>query len=232
MRQHHAGKRYCTCVDDNPYNYSHGTGVTGVAASSGIPSPALSRCGPTQSWSRFRSIWITIMPPNLSDAVNYIYQRAAEMGNPKINTSVERIRGFTRWHRSDITGDRRHDLGPIRPRTGCRRRKCRQCIVPSRLWCCSRCSSPGLRNWVMESWLYFQLWPTALIWQYAVPDHGRWSCCWTNIGTPYYNAERLRLVCHLSSPTDFTAHSGGGNAKTIFSISMENTWSNLPSHPT
>lgn len=79
----------CPSTDDNELNYSHGSGVTGVAASSGLAANQYRGVAPNADIICVSLNFQENFETNLTDAIAYIYQRAAEMGKPcVINTSL------------------------------------------------------------------------------------------------------------------------------------------------
>lgn len=78
----------CPSVDDDPLHYSHGSGVTGVAASSGMASNHYRGVAPNADLILVSMDFENDYETNATDAIAYIYAKAAEMGKPcVINTS-------------------------------------------------------------------------------------------------------------------------------------------------
>lgn len=79
----------CASTDNDEQNYSHGSGVTGVAASSGMAANAYRGVAPNADLILVSLNFSENFYTNLTDAVAYIYARAAELGKPcVINTSL------------------------------------------------------------------------------------------------------------------------------------------------
>lgn len=79
----------CPSTDDDEQNYSHGSGVTGVAASSGLAANAYRGVAPNADLILVSLNFDDNFYTNLTDAVAFIYEKAAEMGKPcVINTSL------------------------------------------------------------------------------------------------------------------------------------------------
>lgn len=79
----------CPSTDDDEQNYSHGSGVTGVAASSGLAANAYRGVAPNADLILVSLNFDDNFYTNLTDAIAFIYEKAAEMGKPcVINTSL------------------------------------------------------------------------------------------------------------------------------------------------
>lgn len=79
----------CPSSDDDPLHYSHGSGVTGVAASSGLAANGYRGVAPNADLILVSLNFDNNFYTNLTDAVAFIYEKAAEMGKPcVINTSL------------------------------------------------------------------------------------------------------------------------------------------------
>lgn len=92
----------CPSMDLIEYNYSHGSGVTGVAASSGLAANNYRGVAPNAQLILVALNFDNNYFTNVTDAVQYIYTRAAELGKPcVINTSVGTYAGS--HDGSDIT---------------------------------------------------------------------------------------------------------------------------------
>lgn len=79
----------CPSTDDDEQNYSHGSGVAGVAASSGLAANQYRGVAPNADLILVSLNFESDYETNVTDAIAYIYARAAEMGKPcVINTSL------------------------------------------------------------------------------------------------------------------------------------------------
>ncbi len=79
----------CPSGDFNQYEYSHGSGVTGVAASSGNAANAYRGVAPNADLILVSMNFATDYYTTITDAIAYIYNKANELGKPcVINTSL------------------------------------------------------------------------------------------------------------------------------------------------
>jgi len=79
----------CPSGDFNQYEYSHGSGVTGVAASSGNAANAYRGVAPNADLVLVSMNFSSDYYTSITDAIAYIYARANELGKPcVINTSL------------------------------------------------------------------------------------------------------------------------------------------------
>lgn len=79
----------CPSGDFNQFDYSHGTGVTGVAASSGLASNQYRGVAPNADLILVSMDFSNNFQTTLVDGIAYIYEKANELGKPcVINTSL------------------------------------------------------------------------------------------------------------------------------------------------
>lgn len=79
----------CPSTDDYELNYSHGTGVAGIAASSGLAANRYRGVAPNADLILVSMNFETEFNTTITDAIAYIYERANTLGKPcVINTSV------------------------------------------------------------------------------------------------------------------------------------------------
>ncbi len=79
----------CSINDNNEYNYSHGSGVAGVAASSGLAANRYRGVAPNADLILVSFDFDADLTSRVADAVQYIYSRADSLNKPcVINTSI------------------------------------------------------------------------------------------------------------------------------------------------
>lgn len=79
----------CPSTDPDEQNYSHGSGVTGVAASSGMASGHYRGVAPNADLVLVSMNFATDFNTTITDAIAYIYEKANDLGKPcVINTSL------------------------------------------------------------------------------------------------------------------------------------------------